>query len=162
MFEGLDTYANISINGEFVKATNNSFVKYTIPLANLKKDGQDNTIKIVFSPSQKIDNDQQGKTRLPFAYGHSRKAPYQYGWDWAPEMITVGIWRPVYILGFENARIDYVWARNRLISNEKAVINFATVLHKAAAPAVTPAGEKTAYNISVLLDNVTLGSVSCK
>lgn len=40
VFEGLDTYANISINGQFVKATNNSFIKYTIPLANLKKDNQ--------------------------------------------------------------------------------------------------------------------------
>lgn len=100
VFEGLDCYANISVNGQFVKATNNSFIKYTIPLANLKADDQENTIEITFSPSQIIDSGEQKKTRLPFAYGHSRKAPYQYGWDWAPEMITVGIWRPAYILGF--------------------------------------------------------------
>lgn len=78
-------------------------------------------------------------------------------------MITVGIWRPAYILGFEKARIDYVWARNRFISNEKAILNFATVLHK--APKATPISaveEILTFDVAVLLENKVLGSVSCK
>jgi hypothetical protein len=57
-------------------------------------------------------------------------------------MITVGIWRPVYILGFSKARIDYVWAQNRIISAEKAVINFATVIHKSPSGMISLAGTK--------------------
>ena len=26
---------------------------------------------------------------------YTRKAPYQYGWDWGPRYITIGIWKPV-------------------------------------------------------------------
>ena len=35
-------------------------------------------------------NDQGEKTSP-----HTRKAPYQYGWDWGPRFVTSGIWRPV-------------------------------------------------------------------
>jgi beta-mannosidase len=36
VFEGLDTYANISLNGIHLKSTNNSFVKVIIKVENLK------------------------------------------------------------------------------------------------------------------------------
>ncbi len=26
---------------------------------------------------------------------YTRKAPYQYGWDWGPRYVTIGIWKPV-------------------------------------------------------------------
>jgi hypothetical protein len=32
---------------------------------------------------------------MPFKYAHTRKACYQYSWDWAPELVTMGIWRDV-------------------------------------------------------------------
>lgn len=63
---------------------------------------------------------------MPFRYAHTRKACYQYSWDWAPELITVGIWKDVELRFYDEIRIDYVWARNRLVSEEKAIINFAT------------------------------------
>ena len=50
---------------------------------------------------------------MPFKYAHTRKACYQYGWDWAPVMNTMGIWRSVYIEAFNNAKIDYVWISNK-------------------------------------------------
>ena len=162
VFEGLDTYANISLNGVFLRSTNNSFIKYVIPVSNLKLNNEENVLEIVFSPSKKVDDERQGGTRLPFAYGHSRKAPYQYGWDWAPELITVGVWRPAYILGFERARIDYVWARNRLISEEKAIINFATVLHSHNKSLSSLGKESESFNISVLLEDRQLSSVICQ
>lgn len=160
VFEGLDTYANISLNGVHLQSTNNSFVKVVIRMENLKPN-EENTLKIVFTPSKSLDDKNQKVTRLPFAYGHSRKAPYQYGWDWAPEMITVGIWRPAYLLGFSTARIDYVWVQNKVINAEKAVLNFATVVHKSPSGMISLAGTKPNYNISVLLDNVTLNSIKC-
>lgn len=53
---------------------------------------------------------------MPFEYAHTRKACYQYGWDWAPKLVTMGIWKKVYIESFEDIQINYVWARNRYIS----------------------------------------------
>lgn len=67
---------------------------------------------------------------MPFKYAHTRKACYQYSWDWAPELVTMGIWRDVQIKFFDEVRFDYVWVRNKIISPQKAVINFAIKLLK--------------------------------
>lgn len=42
--------------------------------------------------------------------------------------MTLGIWKKVYIESFEDIQINYVWARNRFISEKKAIINFAVAL----------------------------------
>ncbi len=38
----------------------------------------------------------------------ARKAPYHYGWDWGPRFVTSGIWRPVALETWGEARIDDV------------------------------------------------------
>ena len=38
----------------------------------------------------------------------TRKAPYHYGWDWGPRFVTSGIWRPVAIEAWDEARLDDV------------------------------------------------------
>lgn len=53
---------------------------------------------------------------MPFKYAHTRKACYQYSWDWAPEIVTMGIWKDVELHVYDEIKIDYVWARNRLFS----------------------------------------------
>ena len=30
---------------------------------------------------------------LPQNYSFTRKAAYQYGWDWGPRILSVGIWK---------------------------------------------------------------------
>ena len=65
---------------------------------------------------------------MPFKYAHTRKACYQYSWDWAPELVTLGIWRDVQLTFWRNVRLDYVWVRNRIITKQKAVLNFAVKL----------------------------------
>lgn len=49
---------------------------------------------------------------MPFVYAQTRKAAYQYSWDWAPYLNTMGIWKPAYLITYTHA-IDYVWARNK-------------------------------------------------
>lgn len=66
--------------------------------------------------------------RMPFIYAHTRKACYQYSWDWAPFVNTVGVWKDIYFVGYDSVKIDYVWARNREVNTDFAIINFATVL----------------------------------
>ena len=37
---------------------------------------------------------------------YTRKAPYQYGWDWGPRFVTIGIWKPVWLESWDGARIE--------------------------------------------------------
>jgi len=55
-------------------------------------------------------NDQGEKTSP-----HTRKAPYQFGWDWGPRFVTSGIWRPIYLEGWDHARVTIcTFCRSRL------------------------------------------------
>ena len=87
-----------------------------------------NTIEVNLVPATEADNKGQRENGMPFKYAQTRKACYQYGWDWAPTLITMGIWKSVYLESYNNAKIDYVWVRNRMVSSKKAIINFAIAM----------------------------------
>lgn len=65
---------------------------------------------------------------MPFIYAQTRKACYQYSWDWAPFMNTIGVWKDIYMVGYNKIMIEYVWARNKEIHSDYAIINFAVSL----------------------------------
>lgn len=114
VFEGLDTYANVFLNDESVLNADNMFRTWRADCKRLLRPGA-NTLRIRFrSPINEIlplmaklnyqlpaGNDQGEKTSP-----HTRKAPYQFGWDWGPRLVTSGIWRPVYLEAWNMARVD--------------------------------------------------------
>ena len=51
-------------------------------------------------------------------YAYSRKPGYHYGWDWAPKLVTCGIFKPVYLRVYDNARIESVLIRNEAITQQ--------------------------------------------
>ncbi len=114
VFEGLDTYANVFLNGESLLNTDNMFRTWRAECKRLLRPG-DNTLRIRFrSPINEVlprmakmsyqlpaGNDQGEKTSP-----HTRKAPYQFGWDWGPRFVTSGIWRPISLQAWDGARIQ--------------------------------------------------------
>ena len=61
---------------------------------------------------------------MPFAYAHTRKPGYQYGWDWAPYMNTLGIWLPVSLFCYDGVKFDYVWVRDQRVTEKLAVLEY--------------------------------------
>src|SRR6266545_3484303 len=114
VFEGLDTYANVFLNDEPLLNADNMFRTWRVDCKRLLKPGA-NTLRIRFrSPINEVlplmaklnyqlpaGNDQGEKTSP-----HTRKAPYQFGWDWGPRFVTSGIWRPVYLEAWDKARLE--------------------------------------------------------
>ncbi|HVZ18493.1 MAG TPA: glycoside hydrolase family 2 protein, partial [Terriglobales bacterium] len=49
-----------------------------------------------------------------------RKAAYEYGWDWGPRFVTSGLWRPVKLDLWDDAKFDNVHVRQRDITSEIA------------------------------------------
>lgn len=94
----------------------------------LKKSPEENVLEVVIESAEKHDQEGQAKNNMPFKYAQTRKACYQYSWDWAPELVTMGIWKDVELKIWDEARIDYVWIRNKVISQDKVILNFATKL----------------------------------
>jgi hypothetical protein len=67
---------------------------------------------------------------MPFDYAHTRKASYQYSWDWAPYMNTLGIWLPASIVFYNLAKFEYVWIRNKELTQQKAILDFTFALDR--------------------------------
>ena len=131
-FEGLDTYADIYLNGSLLERTDNMFVGYELPVQDVLREGE-NRLQVYFhSPIKQAlpqwetdgfeypaDND-HSKTRVSI---YSRKAPYSYGWDWGIRLATSGIWRPVTLTLYDEARIQDYFVQQVAISKDLAKVN---------------------------------------
>ena len=113
VFEGLDTYADVFLNDRPVLAADNMFRTWRVDAKGALRAGA-NVLRVRFrSPINEVlprmkalgyelpaANDQGEKTSP-----HTRKAPYQYGWDWGPRFVTSGVWRPVTLEAWDDARL---------------------------------------------------------
>lgn len=103
VFEGIDTVADIILNGQLLGTVRNMFIKYEYEVSSLLK-VNDNFLELKFySPKRFSLNEEKryGKIPVPLSTDsdrvYLRKAQYSYGWDWGPAFTTMGIWRNVYL-----------------------------------------------------------------
>lgn len=101
IFEGIDTIADVYLNGSKVASTKNMFLSYKININKFIKSGK-NEVKVYFhSPVNYAVKQEEKYGRLPVELNsyraYIRKAQYSFGWDWGPSFPTSGIWRNVYI-----------------------------------------------------------------
>ena len=106
VFEGLDTYAKVFFNDSLLFYSDNMFRKWSLPIDDLLR--MSNTIKIHFYNPDSINTYKQSRVpyKLPEIRGFTRKAPFQFGWDWGARFLTLGIWKPVYLQLWDNVKIE--------------------------------------------------------
>jgi len=122
-FRGLDTYADVFVNGKQVLQADNMFREWKADVKEAVKEGENELHIILRSPIIEgikkydaqgyvipvSDNDLaeigqvEGAKKVSI---YTRKAGYHFGWDWGPRLVTSGIWRPVYLRAWDNARIS--------------------------------------------------------
>jgi len=115
VFEGIDTYAEVRLNGEKLFDADNQFRTWKQDVKPLLKPTK-NRLEVAFPryDSLQLALYEQHHPRLPEKYAVSRKAPYQHGWDWAPKYKNVGIWKPVKLVGWSKAKMDNAY----IVTNE--------------------------------------------
>ncbi|MEP6898123.1 MAG: glycoside hydrolase family 2 protein [Rhodanobacter sp.] len=120
VFDGLDTFADVSLNGRKLLAADNMFRRWRVPVKSALHLG-DNTLLVTFhSPVTRL---QPWLLKQPYALpgefdskfgdepkgkqtsNYVRKANYQYGWDWGPRYLTEGIWQPVHLETRDDLRL---------------------------------------------------------
>ncbi len=121
VFEGLDTYADISLNGYELISTDNQFREWKVDVKRYLKE-EDNLLEVHFTGYDSVMTDlyEQVLPVLPEKYAVSRKAPYQHGWDWAPKYKNVGIWKPVKLMGWDEARLESAYVVTKVADSERA------------------------------------------
>lgn len=112
--EGLDTLAEISINGTFLAKTDNMHRTWKFQAKKLLHPGK-NEIQIVFRSVLRFIEDYPYEAHKKINYipcgsmkGNQllRKAHSLFGWDWGPQTIDAGIFRDIYLQGYSHARIE--------------------------------------------------------
>ncbi|MEM0309156.1 MAG: glycoside hydrolase family 2 protein [Thermofilaceae archaeon] len=120
VFEGLDTFATVWLNGVRVAESEDMFLPLRVDVSDKLEYGGWNVIAVRLGApwyetlrraggfSERTVNWNGSYARL-----YARKAQYQYGWDWAVKLLTVGIWRSVRLEAYDKAviRDAFVWTR---------------------------------------------------
>ncbi len=99
VFEGIDTIADVFLNGSQVLRCENMFIPHSVEVTELLQK-KDNTLsvrlysadlfarKFPYSAFSVFRDFRQSQAYL-------RKAAHMWGWDNAPRLLSAGIWRPV-------------------------------------------------------------------
>ena len=54
----------------------------------------------------------------------TRKAAHHFVWDWGPRFVTMGIWKPVYLKFYNEAKINHVLTETKEINEDYAIQEF--------------------------------------
>lgn len=113
VFEGLDTLADIYLNGEKVGSAQNMFTPYRFDVTAHLRQGEENVLAICFH-SVVLEAEKRDVSRYWSVFYKPRvwvrKAQMNWGWDWGPRLVTVGVWRPVRLEEHTTARIAHLFA----------------------------------------------------
>jgi beta-mannosidase len=120
VFDGLDTFADVHLNGHEILAGDNMFRRWRVPAKALLHVGA-NTLEVkLYSPIVRL---QPWLLKQPYALpgefdspfgdepegkqtaNYVRKAAYQYGWDWGPRVVTEGIWQHIKLESWDALRL---------------------------------------------------------
>ncbi|MEU3980522.1 glycoside hydrolase family 2 TIM barrel-domain containing protein [Streptomyces sp. NPDC026672] len=120
--DGLDTVAEVYVNGHHVGAARDQHLTYRWPVDEVLTPG-DNTVEVRFASAWDAalaHERDHGPLPSPYdePYPHVRKAAANFGWDWGPHYVTAGIWRDI---GLETytGRIDHLRPLVRLADDHR-------------------------------------------
>lgn len=113
-FDGVDTLADIYLNDTKLGETCNMHRVWEFDVSEALRE-TDNSLRVVFhSPTKYIAeafkvSQTHGSEDAMDGFVNIRKAHCMFGWDWGAHLPDAGLFRPVKLLGVEEARIDSVY-----------------------------------------------------
>ena len=146
-FEGLDTFATVTLNGQPLLQADNSHRTWRARVdGRLRPHG--NELRIVLrSPIRTLLPDVQAMPHkiagnYPSPYGDEpndamvgnfvRKPGYHFGWDWGPRYVTAGIWRPVTLESWDTQRLTALAVQTRALDATRADLEIAVEIESAS------------------------------
>jgi len=149
VFHGIDTVAEIALNGEFLGRTENMFIPHEFQVGGRLKPGE-NTLRVTFSAALRVGRERRAAwdaagndSAKPdwFHWGPRsfvRKAQYMYGWDWGPELLGCGLWQRVEMVTVPVARITDWKYDVEFVEGDKAIVTVTVDVERAPGALETP------------------------
>ncbi|MGB8731255.1 MAG: glycoside hydrolase family 2 protein [Candidatus Sulfotelmatobacter sp.] len=180
-FEGLDTFADVYLNDQSILHADNMFRRWRVPVKTMLKSGP-NTLRIVFHSAVEkmipyakaqpfilpsISTHNYGNEEDIATAPYTRKAPYNYGWDWGPRFMTEGIWQAVRLESWDALRIGNFHIHQHSITADLANVTAELDIDATKATAATLAlahdelsGPQTSDGTQTLQLNAGMNHVS--
>jgi beta-mannosidase len=150
-FDGLDTYAHVTLNGETILKADNMFCVWAVPVKDHLVKGK-NELKIQF---QSATNEGKNASRnIPYTLPEGervfvRKAQCHFGWDWGPRFVTAGIWKNVSLQFNHQAYISNVRYEQEELNDQTAKLNFVATVTSFNQGTYSIQINDSTYNISL-------------
>lgn len=117
VFYGIDTVADIFVNGKKIARVKNMHRTYRFSVKNELHPGTNELKLVIYSPLKYIENysSSPDKEINAVACGsekgsqYIRKAHSMFGWDWGPKLPDIGIFRDVVLESYSKVRIEDVF-----------------------------------------------------
>ena len=124
VFDGLDGYADVYLNGQVVLSADNAFRQWRAEVNKQLRAGANELLVVFPSPIEKAKeiaakDPWRARTGVE-EKTYIRKPAYEYGWDWGPRFVNSGIWRPARLEMWDNARIADFHIRQADINTDNA------------------------------------------
>ncbi|OFS92578.1 beta-mannosidase [Stenotrophomonas sp. HMSC10F06] len=146
-FDGLDTFATVTLNGQPLLQADNSHRTWRARVDG-KLRARGNELRIALrSPIRTLLPGVQAMPHkiagnYPSPYGDEpkdamvgnfvRKPGYHFGWDWGPRYVTAGIWRPVQLESWDAQRLTALTVQTRALDATRADLEVAVEVESAA------------------------------
>lgn len=152
-FDGIDTIADVIVNGEIVGHCDNMFIAHTFILKNLKKSGNELIVHIypaeitarnVYLPAMSF------ATKYNYPSLALRKSASSFGWDILPRFVCGGITRNITLSAHKEEKLNEVYLYTACLEGNKARLciyyNFTAI-------------EDDIYDYSLILEGVCGDSI---
>ncbi len=126
-FKGLDTYADVFLNGELILKADNAFRSWQIDIKKHLRE-KNNILRVYFYSAVKMDEDNRelyGFTLPGIPTNErvfSRKGQFNYGWDWGPRFVSCGIWREVEVKAWSDFTLREMNVQQLSLSKSEATL----------------------------------------
>ena len=157
--DGLDTVAEVILNGHTIARTENMFIGYRWTIKPLLKQGK-NELLIRFSSAEnyirthrtnhgprEFNDPSGGCTRI-------RKQQCQFGWDWGPRLVTAGIWRDLRLEAWSGNRLESVHIRQEHGDDGRVKLHL--------TPELARTDRRARFCASLAIDGETLARIEGK
>jgi beta-mannosidase len=128
VFEGLDCFATIWLNGKELGHTDNMLVAHRFGVTELLHKRAENELVVrlgsaVNAARTHVPDPVEGHLVTNWEQLDVRKAPHMYGWDITPRIVSAGIWRSVTLEIYEPTEIADLYYRTRRADEDSATLS---------------------------------------
>ncbi len=98
VFDGIDGTADVYLNNNWLFKATDSFIPYKHDVSELLNDGENEILVRFYAIDDLLESKRfSGQTGFGKRRAFLRKPQYNFGWDWAVPVPSLGIWKEVYL-----------------------------------------------------------------